>query len=165
MLPTVSRTVLTRVPFLTRAVSTIKPFYTASVSATGGRLGHVKAKSGFETDMVLPPHLKGPGPSATKQDPEVLFAAGYASCFLGAVNAAAGQAKVTLPAGTTISVNAHLGTIETNGKGFGLAVDIIGAFPGLDKAKAQQLMDVAHNEICPYSKATRGNIAVNVSVE
>ncbi|KAI8614308.1 organic hydroperoxide resistance protein [Chytriomyces sp. MP71] len=154
-----------RVPANARAVSTIKPFYTASASATGGRLGHVKAESGFETDMVLPPHLKGPGPSKNAQDPEVLFASGYASCFLGAVNAAAGNLKIAVPAGSTITVKTHLGSIQTNGTGFGLAADIIGKFPGLDKASAQKLMDTAHNEICPYSKATRNNIVVNVHVE
>ncbi|KAJ3067337.1 hypothetical protein HDU98_009482 [Podochytrium sp. JEL0797] len=151
----------------TRAVSTIKPFYTAESTATkGGRVGTVKGTEGFFTEMATPkgPPLNGTGASATVQNPETLFASGYASCFLGAVHAAAGALKIAVPKDTTVTCKTHLGMIETNGNGFGLAVDISGNFPGLDKSKAREIMDKAHNEICPYSKATRGNIVVNINV-
>ncbi|KAI9338157.1 organic hydroperoxide resistance protein [Obelidium mucronatum] len=147
-----------------RSLSTIKPFYTAESTATGGRDGSVTGTEGFKSKMVLPTALKGPGASATAQNPEVLFASGYAACFLGAVHAAAGELKIAVPKDSSVTVKTHLGHIQTNGAGFGLAVDITGNFPGLDKAKARALVDKAHNDICPYSKATRGNIVVNVNV-
>ncbi|KAJ3029152.1 UNVERIFIED_CONTAM: hypothetical protein HDU68_012921 [Siphonaria sp. JEL0065] len=158
-----------RVRSQTRFVSTIKPFYTAESTATGGRDGFVKGTEGFQSKMVLPVQFfKGPGASATAQNPEVLFASGILlirGLLPRSCQSAAGQLKITVPKDATVTVKTHLGNIETNGSGFGLAVDIIGKFPGLDKAQARALVDKAHNEICPYSKATRGNIVVNVSVE
>ncbi|KAJ3122008.1 hypothetical protein HK100_012160 [Physocladia obscura] len=131
-----------------RCVSTIKPFYVADSTATGaGRVGFVKGTEGFATEMGLPKELKG-----------------YASCFLGAVHAAAAKLKVAIPKDTSVNVKAALGNIETNGTGFGLAVEITTSFPGLDKAKAREIVDIAHNEICPYSKATRNNIVVDINV-
>ncbi|KAJ3350482.1 hypothetical protein HDU83_009682 [Entophlyctis luteolus] len=147
-----------------RSVSTVKPFYvTESVASGEGRNGFVSGSEGFSTKMVLPKELKGPGASATEQNPEILFASGYATCFLAAVYAAAAKLKIQIPKDTTVTCKTGLGSIVSNGSGFGLVVDITGKFPGLDAAKGKAIVDLAHNEICPYSKATRNNIEVNVS--
>ncbi|ORY48531.1 OsmC-like protein [Rhizoclosmatium globosum] len=162
-----ARTAL-RVSRQTRSVSTIKPFYTAESTATGGRNGFVKGTEGFETELATPGALNGKGASATRQNPEILFSSGYAACFLGAIHAAGGQLKVAIPKDATVTAKTSLGHIVEvpNGpKGFGLSVDIIANLPGIDKAKAREIVDKAHNDICPYSKAVKGNIVVNVSVE
>ena len=132
--------------------------YTAEATATGGREGHVATTDGALTvDLAVPKELGGPGGLAT--NPEQLFAAGYAACFHSALKRVAGGKKIDVE-GSSITAQVGLGV---DGQAFGLAVTLVGAFPTLDAAAADALMHDAH-EVCPYSRATRGNIDVTLEV-
>jgi osmotically inducible protein OsmC len=129
--------------------------YTAVAINTGGRKGHVKTDDGLlDFDVTMPKEIGGEG---GKTNPEQLFAAGYAACFGGALGAVAG--KVSLR-DSEIKAKVHLGNYGPGS--FGLAVDIEVKIPQASSLEeAQKLVDAAH-QVCPYSKATRGNIEVNV---
>lgn len=128
--------------------------YTTAATAQGGRGGHVKSQDG-----VIDVELGKPGSTSNpKANPETLFAAGYASCFSGALNHIAGEAGVDT-SNTTVTATVSFGPTDT---GFGLAVDIVADLPGVDPAQAAELVEKAH-AFCPYSKATRGNIKVTAS--
>jgi len=129
--------------------------YTSEASAKGGRTGHVKSSDG-----VIDLDLGKPGSQANpKANPETLFAAGYAACFQGALaNRAATQDIDT--SDSTVTADVSLGTIDG---GVALAVELKVEIPGVDKAKAQELVELAH-QFCPYSRATRGNIDVKLTV-
>ncbi len=125
--------------------------YTTSATATGGRGGSVRSGDGV-VDLLL----GKPGSVANpKANPETLFAAGFAACFSSALNSVARRQGLDVSS-STVTAQVSLGATES---GFGLAVDVVADLPGLDPQVAQLLVDAAH-EICPYSKATRGNIAV-----
>ncbi|MBX3455015.1 Ohr family peroxiredoxin [Ferrovibrio sp.] len=128
------------------------PLYTTTATATGGRSGRVTSADGI-IDLVLamPKELGGPGNAA---NPETFFASGYAACFQGALGLVARNQKITLPAGNTVTVTIGIGKDETS---FGLNAKIVVHLPGLDQATATALANAAH-QVCPYSKATRGNI-------
>jgi osmotically inducible protein OsmC len=130
--------------------------YTAVAINTGGRKGHVKTDDGLlDFDVTMPKEIGGEG---GKTNPELLFAAGYAACFGGALGAVAG--KVSLR-DSEIKAKVHLGNYGPGS--FGLAVDIEVKIPHASSLEeAQKLVDAAH-QACPYSKATRGNIEVNVT--
>lgn len=132
--------------------------YTATASATNGREGRIKSSDGVLDHAVsVPKGLGGPGGDGT--NPEQLFAAGYSACFGGALSLVARLQKIdTGP--VTISANVSIGKAGT---GFGLAVELVGDFPKLAREKAETLLHAAH-EVCPYSKATRGNIEVTLKV-
>jgi Ohr subfamily peroxiredoxin len=129
--------------------------YTAVATNTGGRKGHVKTDDGLiDFEVAMPKEIGGEG---GKTNPEQLFAAGYAACFGGALGAVAG--KVSLR-DSEIKAKVHLGNYAPGS--FGLAVDIEVKIPhAASLEEAQKLVDAAH-QVCPYSKATRGNIEVNV---
>lgn len=129
--------------------------YTAVAINSGGRKGRVKTDDGLiDFDVAMPKEIGGDG---GKTNPEQLFAAGYAACFGGALSAVAG--KISLR-DSEITAKVHLGNYGP--ENFGLAVDIFVRIPHAASLEdAQQLAEAAH-EICPYSKATRGNIEVNV---
>lgn len=129
--------------------------YTTSATAQGGRDGNVKSADGV---IDLP--LGKPGSTSNpKANPETLFAAGYAACFSGALNLVAkGEGLDT--SDSTVTADVKFGKTAT---GFGLAVDLKATIPGVDAAKAQELVEKAH-QVCPYSKATRDNITVTVGV-
>ena len=140
---------------------TIEVVYTAeSTAAGGGRDGHVKSDDGRIDLDTRPP--KAMGGSGEGTNPEQLFSAGYAGCFLSALRLVAGKAKVKLDDATTITVQIGLGSDSSDG-GFGLTAKIVGYLPGLEESDASDLVEAAH-EVCPYSKATRGNIDVDISV-
>jgi osmotically inducible protein OsmC len=136
----------------------MNPLYTATATATSGRDGKVRSDDGvLDFQLSIPKGLGGPGGAGS--NPEQLFAAGYAACFGGALGLVAGQKKVKMgPAHVTAKVS--IGKDDT---GFGLAVALEGHFPELAREQAQALMEAAH-QVCPYSKATRGNIEVTLSV-
>ena len=136
-----------------------KVAYTAHATATGGRDGRGRSSDG-RIDVVLKPP-KEMGGTGEGVNPEQLFAVGYAACFIGAVKFVAGQEKVQVPADTTIESAVSIGPIP---KGFGIAVELKISMPGVDRAVAQKLAERAHNEVCPYSNATRGNIDVKITV-
>lgn len=138
-----------------------KVVYTAHALATGGRDGTVKSDDGKLDAKLDPP--KQMGGSGTGTNPEQLFAAGYAACFIGAMKHIASTQKIPLPADVSIDSAVSFGPLANGGTGFGIAVDMKIHVPGMDTAKAEKLVHDAH-EVCPYSNATRGNIDVTLSV-
>lgn len=136
-----------------------KTLYTAHATATGGREGTAKSDDNrLDVTLSTPKALGGAGGEGT--NPEQLFAAGYAACFIGALKVVAGAAKVKLPDDTSINSQVHIGPV---GQGFGIAAELEVSIPGVAKDTAQALVEKAH-EVCPYSNATRGNIDVKLSV-
>ena len=133
-----------------------KVMYTAKAHTTGGREGRSVTDDGLLDIKLSPPKAMGGVGNAT--NPEQLFAAGYSACFIGALKHVAGAKKVSVPAGSSIDASVDIGPIP---QGFGLAVKLVIDLPGLDRAVAQNLIETAH-QVCPYSNATRGNIAVDL---
>ena len=135
--------------------------YTTSAKSTGGRDGGhaVSGDNHLDVRLSLPKELGGPGGEGT--NPEQLFAAGYSACFLGAIKFVAGQQKVQVPGNATVEAIIGIGPIEG---GFGIEAELKVSLPGIDRAKAEELVKTAHEKVCPYSNATRGNISVKWSV-
>jgi lipoyl-dependent peroxiredoxin len=140
---------------------TIEAIYTAESTATGGgRDGHVKSSDGkLDFDTRPPKEMGGSGEGV---NPELLFSAGYAACFLGALRLVAQNGDVKLDDAT--GVTARVGIGKAPDGGFGLSGEIIGYLPGLDHDRADNLMKQAH-QVCPYSKATRGNVEIALSAK
>ena len=132
-----------------------KVLYTGRTHTTGGRDGMARSSDG-RLDIKLSP----PGGPGTGTNPEQLFAAGWSACFIGAMGRAASEMKVTLPADRAVDAEVDLGT--TDGAFF-LQARLTISLPGLDREIARQVVEAAH-QICPYSKATRGNIDVTLTV-
>jgi Ohr subfamily peroxiredoxin len=139
----------------------IKPLFTASASSTGGRNGHTRASDGLvDVDLSVAKEMGGPGkPGATT--PEHLFAAGYAACFGGALDFVAKSHKKSA-SGATTACAVTIGPRE--GGGFGLAVKLDVTDTSLPQAELQAFAQEAHEKICPYSHATRGNVDVEIAV-
>lgn len=137
------------------------PLYTAHATAAGGRTGTARSDDGrLDVTLSTPAALGGDDGPGT--NPEQMFAAGYSACFLGAMKYVAGQDKIPLPAETTVSADVGIGP-RADGGGFGIAVTLTIALPGLERAQAQALVDKAH-VVCPYSHATRDNIPVTLTL-
>ena len=133
-----------------------KVLYTAKVHTIGGREnGAAKSSDGRLEVRLTPPGAKGEG-----TNPEQLFAAGWSACFEGAMGVAAQKLKVALPAGTAIDAEVDLNNGDA---GFFLRARLNISLPGLAPDVARKLVDDAH-QICPYSKATRGNIDAKVTL-
>ncbi|HEY2400029.1 MAG TPA: organic hydroperoxide resistance protein [Steroidobacteraceae bacterium] len=130
-----------------------KVLYIARVHTVGGRDGVSRS-----TDGRLDVQLSPPGSAASGTNPEQLFAAGWSACFLSALRVAAGQIKIPLPASTAIDAEVDL--TEAGGI-YGLAVRLRVSIPGIEREVAQELIRAAH-ATCPYSRATRGNIPVDI---
>jgi len=133
-----------------------KVLYTAKAHTTGGRDGRSVTDDGLLDVKLAPPKALGGAGGAT--NPEQLFAAGYSACYLSALKHVAGMKKVSIPADAAVDAEVDIGPIA---QGFGLAVRLVISLPGLERAVAQDLVDTAH-QVCPYSNATRGNIAVDL---
>ncbi|MFT5670821.1 MAG: osmotically inducible protein OsmC, partial [Glaciecola sp.] len=133
--------------------------YTAKASATGGREGIAKSDDGRLNLLLSTPKGLG-GDDGQGTNPEQLFAAGYAACFIGALKFVAGQEKRSLPSDTQINSEVSIGAIDG---GFGIAVTLTVSLGDMDKTEAQTMVEKAHL-VCPYSNATRGNINVTLSV-
>ena len=142
-------------------VDAIKPLYTAHGTAIGGRNGHTETSDGIvKADLSLPKALGGPGkPGAAT--PEHLFAAGYAACFGGALDFVAKQQKRDA-AKAKITCAVTIGPRE--GGGFGLAVRMRVEDKSIAQAELAAFAREAHEKICPYSHATRGNVDVAFEV-
>jgi osmotically inducible protein OsmC len=140
--------------------SSTAPIYTASATASGeGRNGHVASSDGvLDLDLAVPKEMGGPGGALT--NPEQLFAAGYAACFHSALKGVARMEKQTL---TDTAVVADVSFIRGE-DGPQLAVALHVEIPGVEQAVAEDLVAKAH-QMCPYSRATRGNIDVTLSVD
>ena len=136
----------------------MEALYTASATAHGGRRGHVGSSDGLlNLDLAMPEALGGAGGSGT--NPEQLFALGYSACFENALRRVAREQKKNV---RDASVTAHIG-IGRDGNGFGLKAELVGHLPNLSREEAEEMMHAAH-QVCPYSKATRGNMDVKLSV-
>lgn len=134
--------------------------YTANASATGGRDGRgVSSDKALDVALSTPKELGGAGGPGT--NPEQLFAAGYAACFLSAMKLVGGGLKTPIPAESRIDASVGIGPNAQGG--FSLTVKLAVSTPGMDQAAAQAVVDKAH-QVCPYSNATRGNIDVDITV-
>ncbi len=131
-----------------------KVLYTAETHTTGGRERGMARSS----DGRLEVNLSTPGGAGT--NPEQLFAAGWSACFEGAMGLAARKMKVALPEDTAIDAEVDL---CLDGGAYSLQARLNISLPGLDREIALAIADAAH-QACPYSKATRGNIDVVITV-
>lgn len=130
--------------------------YTTSATASGGREGNAVSVDGnLDVTLSTPKELGGAGGDGT--NPEQLFAAGYAACFLSALKLIAMQQRIALSADATVTATVGIGPREDIG--FGLAVGLKASLPGLDKDVAEKLIETAHLT-CPYSHATRGSLQI-----
>ncbi len=136
-----------------------KTLYTAHATATGGREGTAKTDDGvLDVKLSTPKGLGGAGGDGT--NPEQLFAAGYAACFIGAMKAVGGKTDIKVPSDVSINSSVGIGPIPN---GFGIEVELNINLPGLDREAAEKLVAAAH-QVCPYSNATRGNIEVTLNI-
>ncbi|GAA3058931.1 MULTISPECIES: organic hydroperoxide resistance protein [Streptomyces] len=131
--------------------------YTAVATAENGRDGRVATDDGKLDVVVNPP--KAMGGSGEGTNPEQLFAAGYSACFQGALGVVARNENADI-SGSTVTAEVGIGK---NDDGFGLIVKISASLPNVDAETAKSLIEKAH-QVCPYSKATRGNITVELAV-
>ena len=135
-----------------------KVLYTAEATSTGdGRSGHVVSSDHrLDLDLDRPAEMGGSGNGT---NPEQLFAAGYSACFHSALRLVARRAKVD-PGESTVTAEVGIGP---EGEAYGLVVTLVIHIPGLDQEKAREIAEAAHH-VCPYSRATRGNISVELRV-
>ncbi len=142
-------------------MDTIKPLVTATATVVGGRNGHAAADDGsVSVDLSVPKAMGGPGKPGTTT-PEHLFAAGYAACFGGALDYVASQQKKNAK-GAKVHCAVSIGPRDLGG--FGLAVRIRVEDRSLAQRDLEALVKEAHEKICPYSHATRNNVAVEFEV-
>ncbi|MEX2743943.1 organic hydroperoxide resistance protein [Rhizobium mongolense] len=132
-----------------------KVVYTGKTHTTGGRDGASRSSDG-RLDIKLSP----PGSTGAGTNPEQLFAAGWSACFLGAVGKAAAERHLRLPADASINTEVDLALGDD---GYLLRARLSVSLPGIAPEVATTLVERAH-QLCPYSKATRGNIEVELSV-
>jgi Ohr subfamily peroxiredoxin len=137
----------------------MKILYTAEATSSGeGRAGHVRSSDGqLDLDLAPPVELGGQGGGS---NPEELFAAGYSACFHSALKLIGRREKADV-SGSTVTARVGLGPVD--GGAFEIAVTLRVALPALDRSAAEKLVDQAH-QVCPYSRATRGNIDVALEV-
>jgi len=139
----------------------IKTLFTAHAVNTGGRNGHTQADDGLiSLDLSIPKSMGGPGRPNTST-PEHLFAAGYAACFGSACEFVSRQMKIIPKGGITVKTAVSIG--EAPGGGFGLAVDHDVEIGGVSQGDAEKIVAAGH-EVCPYSRAVKGNVDVNIKV-
>lgn len=133
-----------------------KIVYTAKATVTGGRAGRATSEDGvLDLELTAP---KETGGSGTGTNPEQLFALGYGACFQGALQMV-GKAEGVDTSASELDIAVGFGP---EGDSFAITADITVRIPGVDAETAQKLVDGAH-QVCPYSKATRGNVPVTVT--
>jgi osmotically inducible protein OsmC len=132
------------------------PEYIASSTSKGARAGHVRSDNGrLDLDLAVPEEFGGPGGAGT--NPEELFSAGYAACFQGALAVAGGKREIDTSE-SEVTARVHLTPPDMT-----LSVELEVYIPGVDADTAMKLTESAHR-VCPYSRATRDNIEVSLSV-
>ena len=138
-----------------------KAIYTARAKAIGGRVGTAKSDDG-QIDLKLdrPVEMGGRGNGT---NPEQLFAADYAACFIGTLRVVAGKRHIRIPEDVAIDSAVSFDPLAGGAEGFGIAVAMMIHLPGIERATAEELVHRAH-QVCPYSNATRGNIDVLLTV-
>ena len=132
-----------------------KVLYTAKTHTSGGREGAARSSDGR-----LDVKLSRPGAPGSGTNPEQLFAAGWSACFLSSMEVVAGRMKIALPADRSVDAEVDLGPA---GEAFGVAARLTVSLPGLDRDTAERLVEIAHT-VCPYSRATHGNIDVTTTL-
>ena len=130
--------------------------YTAKTHTTGGRANGVSRSSDGMLDVKLSP----PGSARAGTNPEQMFAAGWSACFEGALAVVAQKKKIKLPADTAIDAEVDL---HMDGGEYFLSARLNINIPGIERSIAQDLVDIA-KDVCPYSKATKGNVDVTYTV-
>lgn len=139
----------------------INPLFTATATTVGGRNGHSEASDGsVKVDLSVPKEMGGLGKAGTTT-PEHLFATGYSACFGGALDFVAKQHKQDA---TKAKVTCAVSIGSRTKGGFGLAVKMRVEDKSIPKATLEELVKEAHEKICPYSHATRGNVEVRFEV-
>ena len=134
--------------------------YRTKASASGGRDGRAATEDGaLQVSLSTPKELGGAGGQGN--NPEQLFAAGYAACFLGAMKFVASQEKQKVPDDAKVTSTVGIGPRSEGGFGLEITLDV--SVPGLPREQAQALVEKAH-QVCPYSNATRNNIDVKLNV-
>lgn len=142
---------------------TAPTLYSAHAKVIGARKGRVEGEN-LNVELTMAKALGGPGDKG-KTNPEELFAAGYGACFQSAMNACASQMGITMPTNTEDSIvetTVHL-VGDMKKLDMSLRVDMKVKVKGLKKDDLEKVVEKA-KEICPYSKATKGNVATNVEV-
>jgi osmotically inducible protein OsmC len=138
----------------------VKVLYKTQAKATGGRDGTAATLDGaLNVKLSTPRELGGGG--GPGNNPEQLFAAGYAACFIGAMKAVAAQGGPKVPADASVTSTVGIGPRSEGGFGLDIALEV--SLPGLSHADAEALVAKAH-QVCPYSNATRGNVDVKLTV-
>ncbi|HDA6121739.1 TPA: organic hydroperoxide resistance protein [Enterococcus faecium] len=132
----------------------MKKAYETAMINHGGRNGEVEAPNGSMHMKITPPGIHAEG-----TNPEQLFAAGYASCFNGAVQHMIKEAEMT--AESTVKARVSLYNLDDGGYQIGVVLEV--HIDGISEEEVQKIAEDAH-EFCPYSKATRGNIDVEVTI-
>ncbi|KCZ46798.1 organic hydroperoxide resistance protein [Hyphomonas pacifica] len=136
--------------------------YETKAVATGNREGDGMAETldgSLKLNLAAPKELGGSG---NGNNPEEIFAVGYAACFIGAMKAVASKSEyLKLPADAKATATVGIGPYSEGGYGLKVSLDV--SLPGLEKAAAEELVQKAH-EVCPYSNATRGNVDMELSV-
>jgi lipoyl-dependent peroxiredoxin len=145
------------IAFYSNPVQIEKVQYTGKTHTTsGGRDGGTSKSDDGRIDLAF----SSPGKKGNGTNPEQLFAAGWSACFIGAMKIAAGKMKVTLPADLIVNTEVDL---ATKGDNYFLQGRLNVSLPGLDREVGKALLEAAH-QTCPYSKATKGNINVTISL-
>jgi Ohr subfamily peroxiredoxin len=138
----------------------VNVLYKTSAKATGGRDGQAATLDGaFNVKLATPKELGGGGGAGN--NPEQLFAAGYAACFLGAMKFVASQGGPKVPADASVTSTVGIGPRSEGG--FGITAELAISLPGVPRADAEALVAKAH-QVCPYSNATRGNVDIGLKV-
>jgi len=140
-------------------MSVEKVIYRAHVQASGGREGRATSSDNvLQVALSIPRELGGAGGPGT--NPEQLFAAAYAACFLGAIKFVAVRGQIDLPPGLAGEADVGIGSVPT---GFGIEASLIISLPGMARTEAEALVQQAH-VVCPYSRAIRNNVDVALRV-
>lgn len=134
----------------------MKTLYTAHATTVAGREGHSETD-----DKKIVVDLAPPGSGKPGTNPEQLFACGYSACFGSAINAVAKKMQVAVQ---EIKVQADVSLNNDDAGGYFIAATLNATLKGVDQATAQKIVETAHT-VCPYSKATRGNIDVTLKVD
>ena len=133
--------------------------YTTSAIAVGGRDGNTGTTDGrFEVKLARPKELAGRGDG---NNPEQLFASGYAACFLSSMQLLASQGEANVPENAEVKATVGFGPRSEGGLGLEIALDV--TLPGVARNEAQALIEKAH-QICAYSNATRNNVAIKLGL-
>ncbi|AYL95962.1 Ohr family peroxiredoxin [Mucilaginibacter celer] len=134
----------------------MEKLYTAVVTAKGGRDGHIKSEDGIiDMELKAPAALGGEDGYA---NPELLFAGAWGACYLGALGSVGKRDNVDV---TQATVDVHISFNKESEAAYCLSAELHVHIPGVDWDIAQKMAEAAHRA-CPYSKATRNNIAVKV---